>query len=235
MLPSAPGIYAIVHVASGRRYVGSAVNIKRRVTRHVGLLTAASHVNPHLQGAWNLYGADGFSFTTLELCAVDELIQREQHHIDARADFNLCRVAGSSLGVKRSAATIEKMRATKAVMMEDPEYCEHLRAIGRARAAVNNILPQMAEVRVRTGKSRKGEKRAAGTGEKIRAGLRSSPKFAAYSQSRFGHGVSDETREKIGAAHRGRKASATARANLSIAHTGLPWSDARRKAHNDRA
>lgn len=52
------------------------------------------------------YGYSGFSFAILEYCDKNDIINREQYYIDIlNPEYNLCRVAGSSLGLKRSEET----------------------------------------------------------------------------------------------------------------------------------
>jgi hypothetical protein len=63
-----------------------------------------------MQRCWNKYGI--FKFMVLQECAIDELIIYEQIHLDKHFDnpknANLARIAGSSLGVIRSAKTRER-------------------------------------------------------------------------------------------------------------------------------
>jgi group I intron endonuclease len=54
------GLYAIVHVPTNKAYVGSSVNIKRRIKEHMTGLHAGHHHCAYLQNAWNKYGADQF-------------------------------------------------------------------------------------------------------------------------------------------------------------------------------
>ena len=96
------GIYAIINIETGKRYIGSAVNIKKRWHRHTSALNLRKHENKRLQNAWNKYGPESFQFTIIELCASANLLEREQIHINAKSDFNICMTAGNTLGVKPS-------------------------------------------------------------------------------------------------------------------------------------
>ena len=50
-------------------------------------------------------------FTILEVCIPEECIEKEQYYIDLlKPDMNICKVAGNSLGVKRTNETKEKLR-----------------------------------------------------------------------------------------------------------------------------
>lgn len=46
------GIYEIVNTINGKRYVGSAVSLKRRWVDHRRDLRAGKHHSRHLQNAW---------------------------------------------------------------------------------------------------------------------------------------------------------------------------------------
>src|SRR6185295_2982344 len=78
-----PGIYAIVHVDSGRRYVGSSLSVARRWSDHRRDLRGRRHPNRPLQRAWTACGESAFRFEVLErVDDVTQLLVREQAHID---------------------------------------------------------------------------------------------------------------------------------------------------------
>ena len=105
------GVYEIRSVVDGRRYVGSSVNMARRWKEHRLRLDSGKHGNLHLQRAWKKYGSEKFEFSVLVGCHADSVLLYEQMYLDALSpEFNLCRVAGSCLGVKRRRESIEAMR-----------------------------------------------------------------------------------------------------------------------------
>ena len=58
------------------------------------------------------HGLDNFKLEILEYCDCSQLIEREQYYIDLlNPEYNVLKVAGSPLGVKRSIETIAKIRA----------------------------------------------------------------------------------------------------------------------------
>lgn len=108
------GIYEILCMANGRRYVGSAVDIQKRWRQHYTGLTSGSHHSIHLQRAWNKHGESVFVFRVIERCCSDELIRREQHYIDNMSpEFNSNQVAGSMLGFRHSEESRKKMAASR--------------------------------------------------------------------------------------------------------------------------
>jgi group I intron endonuclease len=62
----ARGIYKIINVVNNKFYVGSAVDLKRRKTRHFSELRNGKHNNKHLQAAWLKYGEQAFVFVVVE-------------------------------------------------------------------------------------------------------------------------------------------------------------------------
>jgi group I intron endonuclease len=121
------GIYQIRNLVNNRLYIGSAASklgLEGRWRGHRNALRKDSHGNRHLQHAWNKYGEDIFVFEILEECEPMLCIGREQHHLDTvlfasyndkrfhQLGYNICRVAGNSLGVKRSEDT--KIKLSKA-------------------------------------------------------------------------------------------------------------------------
>ena len=107
------GIYLIRNAVSGREYVGSSANMRRRFVHHRNRLRAGAHHGPRLQRAWNLRGEAAFEFVVLELVADPaDLVAREQWHMDARRPaYNTARAAGSVLGIKRSPDTRARIAA----------------------------------------------------------------------------------------------------------------------------
>ena len=77
------GVYIIRNKANGKVYVGSAVNVQRRLKDHRTRLNCGRHGNEYLQRAYDKYGAAQFSFEVLMLCKAEERIQLEQSYIDS--------------------------------------------------------------------------------------------------------------------------------------------------------
>jgi len=105
------GVYAIVN-RNGHCYIGSAVDLHKRWTGHRRDLRECVHHCGHLQKAWNKYGEPSFMFTRLEECPPQDCTRREQWWIDLlRPAYNVCQMATSPLGVRRSDATRAKISA----------------------------------------------------------------------------------------------------------------------------
>lgn len=74
----AHGIYKIINILNNKFYVGSAVDLKRRKTRHFSELRKGNHRNGHLQAAWKKHGERAFIFVVVEeVMDVELLFEKE--------------------------------------------------------------------------------------------------------------------------------------------------------------
>jgi len=106
----ASGIYQIKSELNDKSYIGSAVDLNDRKRVHLRDLKNKRHCNIHLQRHYNKYGRKDLYFSILEFCKKEMLIEREQHYLDTlRPEFNICKIAGSSLGVKHSEEAKQKI------------------------------------------------------------------------------------------------------------------------------
>lgn len=175
------GIYRIRNLSTGDEYVGSAVNIKKRWAEHTRLLRKGQHHSRYLQNAWNVYGECVFSFEVLAYCCEGLLLRVEQLAIDTlNPRYNMCRIAGSILGVKRTPETCEKIR------IANTGYRHTLEARARMSEAKRGRKESPEAVEKRAAAHR-GRKNTVETIAKMRA-------------AKMGHEVTAETRRKIGMA-----------------------------------
>lgn len=110
------GVYQILNLKNNKFYIGSTAQRKdgQRRREHWSRLRRGVHYNIKLQNAWNKYGESNFIFELLEECEPKLCIEREQYYLDIllfascndkrfyELGYNICRVAGSNLGVKYS-------------------------------------------------------------------------------------------------------------------------------------
>lgn len=114
--PKKSAIYGILNLLDGKIYIGSAIKINMRLSSHKSKLNKNTHINPHLQRAWNKYSELAFEFIVLEYCDTLNLIEREQYWIDLTKSndpmfgYNIRKKASSNLGLKYPATAGEKVR-----------------------------------------------------------------------------------------------------------------------------
>ena len=104
------GIYAIKNKLNNKLYIGSAINFEKRKREHYSNLRNNKHHSKYLQRSFNKYGENNFEFIVLECCRPENLLIREQWYIDTLSPrYNICKIAGNSLGVKRTEETKKKL------------------------------------------------------------------------------------------------------------------------------
>lgn len=113
-MPCDSGIYEIRNLADGKRYIGSAVHLRRRWDLHRCRLGKGKHHSRYLQNAWSKYGEAAFRFQTMLICSPADLLMYEQRCLDAlKPEYNISPTAGSALGAKRSPEMRAKMSILK--------------------------------------------------------------------------------------------------------------------------
>jgi group I intron endonuclease len=105
------GIYKIESKSDNTRcYIGSAININSRWQLHIAQLKKGLHHSIKLQRHFNKYGESDLQFSILLSCDKCDLLKVEQYFIDSyNPYFNICKIAGSSLGIKRSKKYLKKI------------------------------------------------------------------------------------------------------------------------------
>jgi group I intron endonuclease len=71
-------IYEIRNLTNGCRYIGSSINVGKRLSNHRSDLNKGTHHSPYLQRAWDKYGEGAFFFGPLVMCEPQELRRMEQ-------------------------------------------------------------------------------------------------------------------------------------------------------------
>lgn len=216
------GVYAIRHLPSGKCYVGSAKNMRRRWNRHRVDLLAGVHHSVKLQRAWDKYGAGAFSFEVLQLVHVHaDLVDVEQSWIDLLDSFangyNSQPKAASCLGTKQSPETIAKRMLAMKGYRPTPETIEKIRQANRVSHGTPEArLAKSARLRL-AGLSPSPETRAA-VAKANRERVVSKETRAKMSASKTGRVVSELTKARISAAKLNQ--SPETKAKISAAHTG---------------
>ena len=101
-LPDLSGVYCITNTVTGKLYIGSTQNFRKRRNCHVVALNQGKHTNRRMQAAFNKYGFSALAFSIKELCSVADLQTREQDWLDRFNGkgvlYNLLRTAYSTKG-----------------------------------------------------------------------------------------------------------------------------------------
>lgn len=109
------GIYRWVNTINGKSYVGSSVDLAKRLYRYFSLahITAQSK-HSAICRALIKYGYGNFRFEILEYCDKKETFIREQYFLDLlKPEYNILKLAGSPLGYKHTDEAKAKLRGAK--------------------------------------------------------------------------------------------------------------------------
>lgn len=231
-------IYAITHKESGRTYVGSSVNVEKRLRVHRCSLNCGTHKNVHLQSAWAKYGEAAFDVRIVEVVSDRALlIEREQVHLDDFQPnvYNLAtnverptlgqtwsashraKFIASVTGHTVSAETRAKIGAANSLHKRTPQQQEFLRTVGIGRKHSAETKAQMSAAHQGRICPKSPEHRA-----KISAALK-------------GRKLSPERIEKVAATHRGRKQSDEWVAKRTAHNYGNKYSLGRKWSEEERA
>jgi len=174
------GVYLIEHKSTGRKYIGSAVNIEKRWKQHRRQAENGKHHSRFFQRTWSKHGADSFAFKTLLLCDKKNLLMYEQAALDRYApELNTLSVAGSVLGYRHTEEAKKRMSEAAA---RNKNFTGHQHS---------------EESRLRISQSRKGKG----------GGPRSPERLAKISAALKGRSIPKEVREKISESLKGKTQS----------------------------
>lgn len=93
------GIYSILNLKNGKRYIGSSVDLYNRLHEHWHNLKNNKSHNKHLQSAWDKYSEENFLFNILEFCEPETRFEREQYYMDfINPEYNFVANVTANLG-----------------------------------------------------------------------------------------------------------------------------------------
>lgn len=185
------GIYKLISkIKPNMFYIGSAVNIKNRFSRHKGDLEKNRHRNPILQNHVNKYGIEDIEFSIIEYVPdIQNLLNREQYYFDSLfPTFNVLKLAGSPLGTRASADTKLKISENNSKYWLNKSLSdEHKENISKGRVGIKANIPE--ESKKRKSEKLKNNKHAVGF-------TRTEEHKLAIKTAHQGKVISEETRKK---------------------------------------
>ena len=149
------GIYRWNNLIRNMSYIGSAINLTRRLRTYFSLGSINKELlkgNSRIYNGLLKYGYSNFSLDILEYCEPNILIKREQYYIGLlNPEYNILKVAGNRLGFKHSKATIEKMSGANNHFFGKIHTYETRKMIGLSlRAAIKtNNKPKVIKLETR--------------------------------------------------------------------------------------
>lgn len=224
--PALSGIYEIVNLVNGKRYVGSAVRIHSRWAVHLHHLRRGKHHSSHLQRAWVKHGESAFKFNVLCQCDRAELVRVEQSFFDSlKPEYNIAPKAGNCLGVKwtaeQRARASARQKANPAFKgrKHAPETIEKMSQSQKGRPSPMKGRKRRADAVLKTAEWHRGKTRTDETRRKIAAKALGRP-FVRHS---------DEYRKKLSAALKGKAKSTEHMAALQAGRAKRVYSQEQRE------
>lgn len=202
------GIYKIQSTVKPERYyIGSSINVDNRCKTHLKSLRKNSHHSNKLQNHFNKYGKEDLQFFVLLECNKEELLNKEQYFINSLIPFfNICKVAGSPLGVIRSAETKEKIsKANKGTIsgfkgkQQTEEVKERLRNINTGKK-----LSEETKLKIREKTQNKPKTEDVKNRMSQAKKLQSKETKQRISEAKRGKPLSKEHKEKLSESLKGR-------------------------------
>lgn len=124
------GIYMWTNKLNGKNYVGSSVDLRRRLLEYYNVNRILNEKSMPINVALLKYGYTNFSLTVLEICDTDSLMSREKHFFEVYSpEYNILKIPGSpsrGSGWTHSEATIENMRIAASKTFKSPEFLTKL-------------------------------------------------------------------------------------------------------------
>lgn len=205
------GIYQILHVVSGKRYVGSSLDVAKRWSDHRKRLRRGTHYSKYLQRAWDKYGESAFKFEVLE--ETHDLLAREEYWMgvhrvhDARFGYNTMLIANGAQKLAESTKAL--IRAKRAVQVNVGNGAWRLRGV-----------PRSAETRAKISMHHTGRKLSPAHRASIaavRKGTTIPDEVRRKMSESHARLQTPERRARVSAQHKGRVHTAEAKANFSAA------------------
>lgn len=109
------GIYRWVNNITGETYIGSSVDLYRRIRLYYNYnyISDLTKNRSRIHAGLLKYGYSNFSFEVLEYCKKDVVLEREQFYLDTlNPVLNILKVAGSNLGqIQREESILKRVNA----------------------------------------------------------------------------------------------------------------------------
>lgn len=113
------GVYKWKNLINNKIYIGSSVDLSSRLYKYFNLnrLIEGPEKNKPICRALVKYGHSNFQLEIIEYCASADVVKREQYYIDLlKPEYNILKIAGSSLGYLHSSESLAKMSGKNHVM-----------------------------------------------------------------------------------------------------------------------
>jgi group I intron endonuclease len=153
------GLYSITNTITRCVYIGSSVNVPKRLTRHRWELNNKRHKNQKLQRAWDKHGEAVFVFEKILTCPVELIRCFEQLFVNAydsvATGYNILPDVNCSKGYKLSQEAKDKISQLHKGRVLSEEHRAKLRAAKIGTKFSDTHRQNMSKARKRYCQARK--------------------------------------------------------------------------------
>lgn len=145
---SKAGVYCWTRLESGKKYVGSSIDLYRRFMQYYNIkyITRTSK-SSLICRALLKYGYSSFQLEILEYCDPCSVIEREQYYIDfLKPEYNILKVAGSFFGYKHTPESLEKMREIALNRSDETKAKLRMAALGKTYNHTEETKMKLREI-----------------------------------------------------------------------------------------
>jgi group I intron endonuclease len=144
-------IYKITNEIDDKFYIGSTNNLIKRYYTHVNHIRTGKNSCVKLIRAVNKHGENNFKFEIVCECSTEEILRTEQEYIDnLKPHYNVAKIAGSNLGIKRTEEVKLKKSASQKENWKDEIYrTKHLENLSKNwKTGSNHKMAKLIEDQV---------------------------------------------------------------------------------------
>jgi len=144
-------VYKITNKLDGKFYIGSTSNLIKRYYTHINHIRTGKNSCVKLIRAVNKYGEENFTFEIVCECPIEEVLKIEQRYIDSlKPHYNVAKIAGSNLGIKRTEEVKLKKSASQKENWKDESYrVKHLENLSKNwKSGSNHKMAKLTEEQV---------------------------------------------------------------------------------------
>ncbi len=158
------GIYFIKNLVNGKLYVGSSLNITKRLYQYDYLLRHNKCHSPKLQASYNKHGREAFEYGVIQECPEADLKETERywidHHNSVNNGYNCSNDTNcSTRGLKHSEETRLKMSKAQKILTACPKRKQKSSEILTKYNKSLKGIPKSEEHKYKIGASNKGKVR----------------------------------------------------------------------------
>lgn len=125
-----PGVYSIINTVTGDMYIGSSINLYKRLCDHMYVSFKKKHCNRIFSNAFNKYGYENFKVKILKFCISNDkycLMNNEQYYIERlNPKYNIQKEAYRNSSYRHTDEAKEKIRLSGIGRVTNNKRCIQL-------------------------------------------------------------------------------------------------------------